>query len=238
MLSKIARQEFIDEVIVATLDSEVARAAIREAQRNQLGVRVAPELFGYVHADEELDLPASVPLLNIYQPQVPEWALAVKRVADVVLASLGMLALLPVVLAISVAIKLDSSGSVLYRAPRVGRRGRRFQCYKFRTMVARADVEKDGLRSRNERDGAFFKIANDPRITRIGGILRRYSLARSTHLVEDDSRGASGERSVSASLAAPAGFDRLSQPAPLAVSFALNFCKSGSACPHSSFCWR
>ncbi len=174
MLSKIARQEFIDEVIVATLDSEVAGAAIREAQRNQLGVRVAPELFGYVHADE--DLPASVPLLNIYQPEVPEWALAVKRIADVVLASVGMLALLPVVLAISVAIKLDSSGPVFYHAPRVGRRGKRFECFKFRTMVERADVEKDSLRSRNERDGAFFKIANDPRITRIGRILRRYSL--------------------------------------------------------------
>jgi len=79
-------------------------------------------------------------------------------------------------LIIAVLIKLDSPGAVLYIAPRAGRKGRHFQCYKFRTMVPQADALKDGLRTQNQRSGPFFKIKQDPRISRIGGFLRRYSL--------------------------------------------------------------
>ena len=77
---------------------------------------------------------------------------------------------------IALVIKLDSSGSVFYRAPRVGRKGRDFICHKFRTMVMDADKWKEHLRGCNEREGPFFKIKNDPRITRVGRFLRRYSL--------------------------------------------------------------
>jgi lipopolysaccharide/colanic/teichoic acid biosynthesis glycosyltransferase len=65
---------------------------------------------------------------------------------------------------------------VLYTAPRAGRKGRPFRCYKFRTMVRDADALKEGLRKRNQRQGPFFKITDDPRITRAGRLLRRYSL--------------------------------------------------------------
>jgi lipopolysaccharide/colanic/teichoic acid biosynthesis glycosyltransferase len=82
----------------------------------------------------------------------------------------------PVLAAVALGIKLESPGPVLYRAQRVGLKGRRFLCYKFRTMSQGADKLKEQLRSRNERQGAFFKIANDPRITRFGRFLRRYSL--------------------------------------------------------------
>lgn len=102
--------------------------------------------------------------------------LAMKRTTDL-LGSITALALLwPLMLLISVAIKWESRGPILYRAPRVGRLGRRFTCYKFRTMVAHADEMKPELLHRNERRGPFFKIADDPRITRLGRILRRYSL--------------------------------------------------------------
>ncbi len=74
------------------------------------------------------------------------------------------------------AIKLDSKGPVFYRAQRIGRKGRTFTCYKFRTMCADADKLKDDLKHRNERDGILFKIANDPRVTRVGRFLRKYSL--------------------------------------------------------------
>jgi lipopolysaccharide/colanic/teichoic acid biosynthesis glycosyltransferase len=78
--------------------------------------------------------------------------------------------------AIAVAIKWDSAGPVLYRAPRAGRKGRRFVCYKFRSMHSDADVLKASLFARNEREGPIFKMAADPRITRVGKLLRRYSL--------------------------------------------------------------
>jgi lipopolysaccharide/colanic/teichoic acid biosynthesis glycosyltransferase len=73
-------------------------------------------------------------------------------------------------------VKLDSPGPILYRSKRVGRKGRTFQCKKFRTMVAGAEMLQEDLIHRNERDGVLFKIRNDPRVTRAGAWLRKYSL--------------------------------------------------------------
>ena len=79
-------------------------------------------------------------------------------------------------LAIAIAIRMDSPGKTFYKAQRIGRKGRAFPCYKFRTMVHNADKLKAELEHMNERDGVLFKIAKDPRITRVGGVLRKYSL--------------------------------------------------------------
>jgi lipopolysaccharide/colanic/teichoic acid biosynthesis glycosyltransferase len=79
-------------------------------------------------------------------------------------------------LAIAIAVRMDSKGSIFYGAERIGRKGRTFSCYKFRTMVQNADELKAELEHMNERDGILFKIANDPRITKIGAVLRKYSL--------------------------------------------------------------
>jgi len=70
----------------------------------------------------------------------------------------------------------DSDGPALYRCRRMGKKGKGFVCYKFRTMIENADSLKDSLRHLNERDGAIFKISRDPRITRVGKVLRKYSL--------------------------------------------------------------
>jgi lipopolysaccharide/colanic/teichoic acid biosynthesis glycosyltransferase len=102
--------------------------------------------------------------------------LAVKRVLDVMGSALGLLLLWPLFALIALAIKLDSSGPVFYRSPRVGKKGRKFTCYKFRSMVSNADALKAALRHRNERQGPTFKISHDPRVTRLGGWLRKYSL--------------------------------------------------------------
>jgi lipopolysaccharide/colanic/teichoic acid biosynthesis glycosyltransferase len=91
-------------------------------------------------------------------------------------AGLALALLSPLLTAIAILIKLDSSGPALYSAPRAGRKGRLFRCHKFRTMVSNADDLKSTLRKSNERSGPFFKMADDPRITRLGRFLRRYSL--------------------------------------------------------------
>jgi len=88
----------------------------------------------------------------------------------------ALIFLAPVLLLIAIAIKVESSGPVFYKALRAGRKGRPFHCYKFRTMVKNADDLKEALRGRNQRSGPFFQIAGDPRITRIGRFLRCYSL--------------------------------------------------------------
>jgi len=177
MLSRISREQFVDEIIIASADPGVAEIASEQARRNRLDVRVAPEICIPTWANEvAIENLGGIPLLKIHEHRLPEYGLAVKRSMDVVLASCGGIALLPLLLLIAALIKLDSAGPVFYRAARAGRKGRKFVCYKFRTMIPDADAAKEKLRCKNEREGAFFKIGNDPRITRIGRFLRRYSL--------------------------------------------------------------
>lgn len=99
-----------------------------------------------------------------------------KRCVDVLLSGLALVASSPAFLLIALAIKLDSQGSVLYRSTRVGRKSATFTCLKFRTMIPRAEALQETLRGLNERDGVLFKMENDPRITRVGRLLRKYSL--------------------------------------------------------------
>ena len=82
----------------------------------------------------------------------------------------------PLLLAIAIAIKLDSRGPVFYFSERIGKKGRVFRCIKFRTMVRDADKRRADVMHMNERDGVLFKISNDPRITKLGRFLRKYSL--------------------------------------------------------------
>jgi len=100
---------------------------------------------------------------------------AFKRAFDLFGASLGLLAVSPLLIIFAIAIKLDSRGPVFFRQQRVGRHGHRFHMLKFRTMVPDAEAMKDSLRHRNEADG-LFKIAEDPRVTRVGRLLRRTAL--------------------------------------------------------------
>lgn len=174
LMGQIARQACIDEVIIATADPAIMRVAVREARRNRLDVSVVPDLSG-VHTFA-CEYAGGVPLLKVAEQRSPEWELAGKRALDVALAAMGLVALLPVFGLIAILIRSESRGPVLYRSVRVGQKGRRFNCCKFRTMIAGADATKSKLRAQNQRNGAFFKIADDPRVTRVGRVLRRYSL--------------------------------------------------------------
>lgn len=174
LMGRIARQACIDEVIIATRDAAIMRAAVREAKRNRLDAYVAPDLSGVpVLGCEEV---GGLPLLKVAEQRSPEWALTGKRSLDVLLSTIGLVVLLPLFALIAILIGLESPGPVLYRSARIGQKGRRFRCCKFRTMVPEADAIKSQLRALNQRKGAFFKIADDPRMTRVGRILRRYSL--------------------------------------------------------------
>ena len=102
--------------------------------------------------------------------------ICLKRMMDVFLSSLAFLFLWPLMVVIAIAVKLESPGPVIYRSLRVGKYGREFDCLKFRTMTAGSDGLKENLRRLNQRRGPFFKIADDPRVTRLGRFLRKYSL--------------------------------------------------------------
>jgi exopolysaccharide biosynthesis polyprenyl glycosylphosphotransferase len=118
-----------------------------------------------------------VPLVELTAPSLKGWQLVVKRLVDVIGSAIGLLVAAPIMLVIAVAIKLDSPGPVLLRQQRVGLGGRRFAMLKFRTMRDRAEIEKPRLMSLNHTgDPRLFKIRDDPRVTRLGAKLRRWSL--------------------------------------------------------------
>jgi len=111
------------------------------------------------------------------------WYECAKRVLDVAVSVLALAVLLPLLAAIAVMVKLDSPGPVLLRQRRVGRNRRPFACLKFRSMVTDAERRRRELTSLNEMSGPVFKIRNDPRITRVGRVLRKYSLDEVPQLV-------------------------------------------------------
>jgi lipopolysaccharide/colanic/teichoic acid biosynthesis glycosyltransferase len=92
------------------------------------------------------------------------------------LASFTLAALFPLLLVIAIEVKRDSPGPVFYLSERIGKRGHVFRCIKFRTMVRDAEKRRSEVMHMNERDGVLFKITDDPRITRVGRFLRKYSL--------------------------------------------------------------
>lgn len=176
-LARLARKGFVDELILAgPHDGELALQVFREAKRLRLDLEIVPDLFGCDPAETEIEHVGGLPVICVHAERLPAVGLVLKRVIDIVGASLGLMLIAPVLLAIALLIKLESPGPVLYVAKRAGRKGRLFGCYKFRTMVRDADQRKDLLRAKNERFGPIFKIIDDPRITRVGRFLRRYSL--------------------------------------------------------------
>ncbi len=176
-LARIARIGFVEEIILAAPhDRSLTLQVVREARRLRLDVEIVPDLFGCSPAEKEIERVGDLPVICLHAERLPAAGLVLKRLVDVTGACFALAILSPLLAAIAALIKLDSRGPILYSAPRAGRKGRLFRCYKFRTMVSNADALKDQLRKNNQRSGPFFKMADDPRITRLGRCLRRYSL--------------------------------------------------------------
>jgi exopolysaccharide biosynthesis polyprenyl glycosylphosphotransferase len=176
-LSRIAKAQFADEVFISIpSERELVKTVAAEARRHRLTVKVVPDLYDGFGLNAPIDHIGNFPVMELHRAPIPSFGLFLKRVIDVVGSGLGLIVLSPAFAVISIGTRLDSHGPVIYSSPRVGKKGRKFTCYKFRTMVANADAVKHELRHLNEREGPTFKIANDPRITRFGKFLRKYSL--------------------------------------------------------------
>jgi exopolysaccharide biosynthesis polyprenyl glycosylphosphotransferase len=143
-----------------------------------VGVRVSvlPRMLEVVGSAVEFDELHGVTLMGVRRFDLTRSSAAIKRVFDLLGASIGLLAISPLLIGFAIAIKLDSRGPVFFRQLRVGRHGRRFYMLKFRTMVPDADAMKESLRHRNEAQEGLFKIAQDPRVTRMGRFLRATAL--------------------------------------------------------------
>ncbi len=177
-LVEILGRERVQEVIIADPDfpQEQALDLVDRCHQRGVTVHVAPSTMEILANRAEFVPGASVPLFTLRPPVFEGIEFAIKRTFDLVVAGIGLVLLTPLLLAIAIAVKLSSRGPVLYRSVRPGMAGKPFHCFKFRTMREHADQIQDDLESLNELSGALFKIRDDPRLTPIGRVLRRFSL--------------------------------------------------------------
>lgn len=153
---------------------------LQVCQQNEVRALVVPDLLQLSLNRVEFTNMAGVPLLGVRDMaafgHISRAGRMLKRALDLAIIVLFSLPTLLVMGVIALGIKLDSPGPIFYASPRVGREGRQFMMYKFRSMVAGADEQKESLRELNEADGPLFKIKDDPRQTRAGRLIRRLSL--------------------------------------------------------------
>jgi exopolysaccharide biosynthesis polyprenyl glycosylphosphotransferase len=166
---------------------EMNGAALRrlawQLEKDDVELVVAPALMDVAGPRISIRPVAGLPLLHVDHPELSGARQLIKTLFDRVAALTFLLLLAPLFIVISVAIKINSSGPILFRQRRIGRDGRFFTVLKFRTMVPDAEQRKVELLQRNEHDGLLFKIKKDPRITSVGARLRRHSLDELPQLI-------------------------------------------------------
>ena len=174
----LARTHDVHRAIIAprSVDAGEMLNLVRTLKAVGVRVSVLPRLLEVVGSSVEFDDLHGVTVMGVRRFDLTRSSAALKRGFDLLGASLGLLVVSAWLLLIAIAIKLDSRGPVFFHQLRVGRYGRRFYMLKFRTMVPDAEALKDGLRDRNEAKEGLFKIAEDPRVTRVGRFLRKSAL--------------------------------------------------------------
>ncbi len=174
----LARTLDVHRAIIAPRSADAGEMLNLVRTLKAVGVRVSvlPRLLEVVGSSVEFDDLHGVTVMGVRRFDLTRSSAAFKRAFDLFGASVGLLAVSPLLVVIAVAIRLDSRGPVFFRQQRVGRHGQRFGMLKFRTMVPDAEALKDSLRHRNEAKEGLFKIAEDPRVTRVGRLLRRSAL--------------------------------------------------------------
>jgi exopolysaccharide biosynthesis polyprenyl glycosylphosphotransferase len=177
-LPELVQELAINQVII-TLPWQYHRKIMRimeQCKRGNVVSRIVPDLFQLSLSRVHLDDIKGVPLIGVKEPSLQGWNMAFKRFMDVTFAGLVLIVGAPILLLTALVIRWDSPGPMLFKQTRVGRDGRLFTLYKFRSMRLGAEEEVEQLQELNEADGPLFKIRNDPRVTRVGRIIRKLSL--------------------------------------------------------------
>jgi exopolysaccharide biosynthesis polyprenyl glycosylphosphotransferase len=180
------RENVVDEVVNAlpmkSQYDQASKIVVLCAEQGII-VRSLSDIFPPPNGRIKAPPPARDSVITVYSGSMQDWRVLVKRTLDFSVALLLLLFLSPLLLVVSLLIKLSSPGPVLFVQQRVGMNKRRFPMYKFRTMIRDAETRQSELESLNEVDGPVFKIKQDPRITPLGRILRRASIDELPQLV-------------------------------------------------------
>ena len=158
------------------LPDDALLGLLHSARLRGVPLRVVPGALALMRGRTILSEGMGIPLLDVRYPQLDNRQRALKRALDVAVSAFGLLVLSPLFVAVALAIRLDSPGPVLFRQKRVGADEKTFICFMFRSMRADAENLQESLEAHNEAEGAVFKMRRDPRVTRVGGHLRRWSM--------------------------------------------------------------
>ncbi len=177
-LPRVLDEHGVQEVIIADPDfpQEIAVELVDQCHRRGVHVRIAPTTMEILVQRAEFVPGASVPLFELRPPVFEGFDYLLKRAFDIVGSTALIVVMSPLLLALATAVRISSRGPIFYRSVRPGLGGESFRCLKFRTMRDDADQLQADLESLNEASGPLFKIKADPRMTRVGTFLRRYSL--------------------------------------------------------------
>jgi exopolysaccharide biosynthesis polyprenyl glycosylphosphotransferase len=178
-LGTIIEMQSIDRVIIAfsRVSHEELLEAIRACRDAGVAVDVVPRLFEFLDGVRSLDQIGGLPLISIGVPGLASTMVAAKRVLDLLGSAALLVIFSPVLITTAIAIKIESKGPVLFLQARAGRGNKSFNLIKFRSMYVDAEQHKADLGPMNEsHDGVMFKIRDDPRITRVGAFIRRFSI--------------------------------------------------------------
>ena len=184
-LHEIVRQLDVHRVIIIPGDagSDTMVDAVSRAKASGVKVSILPRLFEVVGSSVEFDDIDGVTVLGVRRFGLSRSSAFIKRAMDVVCAGAGLLLMAPLFAVIALAVKLGSRGPVFYRQWRIGRDGRPFRMIKFRSMVEHADELKPALQEFNVAGDGIFKVVDDPRITRVGRLIRKLSLDELPQLI-------------------------------------------------------
>jgi exopolysaccharide biosynthesis polyprenyl glycosylphosphotransferase len=185
-LNSVIADQAIDEVLVALpIDryGSLVETIVRQCEVQGVIVRVQTGISNLRVGKAYMDELQGVPVMTIQSGPQDSWQLVAKRVIDI-LGSLALLLILaPFLIVVAILIHFDSPGPVFFAQERVGLNKRRFRILKFRTMTIGSDEQQDSYEHLNEAEGPVFKIRNDPRVTRLGRILRRFSIDEFPQLI-------------------------------------------------------
>jgi exopolysaccharide biosynthesis polyprenyl glycosylphosphotransferase len=184
-LGEVLGAESVQDVVIADPEfpHQQALELVDSCHQRGVTVHVAPSTMEILLDRAEFVPGQTLPLFTLRPPVFEGVAFAVKRTFDLVLSTVILVGFTPLLVAIGLAVRLSGRGPVLYRSIRPGIAGRPFACLKFRTMHPDAEQSQAALEDLNESTGALFKIRDDPRLTRVGRLLRRYSLDELPQLV-------------------------------------------------------
>ncbi len=184
-LSEILEKAPVDTVVICLpwQSHRMIQRLLRTCEQSNVRSQVVPDLFQVTKNQVHVEELNGIPLISTRQLSIQGWNLLIKRAFDLVFGVLLGIVSMPMWLLIVAAIKLDSPGPILYSQIRIGKNGDPFRCYKFRSMVQDADKMRCDLGDLNESSGPLFKMRHDPRRTRVGRWIRRFSLDELPQLI-------------------------------------------------------